>query len=105
MQREVIKKYRHLTCFRMIIRNVAKVSQPRQAIQTVSLKIPEPHMKVLGINRIHKANWGVNLGYCSAKVRNIAQVPLNESAANRTVAGRYVLKVKRLMNAVKALTV
>jgi hypothetical protein len=57
-------------------------------MQIVSLKIPEPQTKTLGINKIAIATGLVRWGYNEAKVLNKAQIPVKEIKANITAVGR-----------------
>src|ERR1700748_1373062 len=76
-----------------IILNVLYVSQPRQPRQMVSLKMPEPHIIVLGINNVHEAMYLVYCGYLSAKVRNKAHTPVKLIEPKITAMGRNVVNV------------
>jgi len=57
-------------------------------MQIVSLKIPEPHTKTLGINKIAIAMGLVRCGYSEAKVRNKAHIPVKEIKPKITAVGR-----------------
>ena len=69
-------------------RNALYVSQPRPNREMVSLKIPDPQTKTLGINKIVIATGRRSLGYKEANVLNNAQIPVNEITAKITDAGK-----------------
>ena len=69
-------------------RKVPYVSHPNPNKQMVSLKMPEPQTKTLGINKIEIAIGWISFGYNDAKVLKRAQMPLNDIKANIMAVGK-----------------
>src|SRR5687767_6253070 len=100
----MIKMYFNWNWRLISILKQAKVIHPNAAIQIVSLNMPDPQTKVLGINRMQMAIGLISFGYCSAKVLNMAHTPVNDIAANNTEVGRYELNPNNPKTAVILLT-